>query len=354
MFGPRHYVPVLKVKRGEKRALASVGPGLRQRVVPLLEIVERNSDKTLQDHLNTGFKDLPLSLQGYLRCLLDLREIAPDGAAGATMTFARAVNEGINFTPVTGISRTADVAAAVALYQEKGIAIRLTRDEFETGQLAADLTAFMGMHNLVPENVDLIVDLGQLENMITAGIMALTRAFLDDVPDHAQWRTLTVTGSAFPRSMGVVPTDSSANIERSEWLAWKDGLYANRAALVRLPTFSDCAIQHPVGVEGFDPRIMQVSASIRYATNDNWLLIKGRSTRNVRAVDQFPQLATLLVYGPLRNAFAGAPHCDGCKLAQDAANGYSGLGSAEIWRKIGTIHHITAVVQDGLAALQWP
>ena len=285
---------------------------------------------------------------------LDLREISFDGAAGATAAFARAVNEGINFTPVTGISRTADVAAAVALYPDNGIAIRLTRDEFETGQLTADLLAFMAAHNLVQEHVDLIVDLDQLENMIPAGIMALSAAFLADVPDHARWKTLTVTGSAFPRSMAVVPTNVSANVARFEWQAWRDGLYAGRAALVRLPTFSDCAIQHPAGVEGFDPRIMQVSASIRYATNDHWLLVKGQSTRNIRAANQFPQLAALLVYGALRNSFAGVTHCEGCKLAQDAANGQGGLGSAEVWRKIGTIHHITTVVQDGLGALQWP
>ena len=65
MFGPKHYVPVLKVKRGEKRALAEVRPRLRQHVVPLLEIVERTSAPTVDKHLTTGFRDLASSLQGY-------------------------------------------------------------------------------------------------------------------------------------------------------------------------------------------------------------------------------------------------------------------------------------------------
>ena len=39
-FGPRHYVPVLKVKRGEKTALQSVALDLRAEITPLLEIVE--------------------------------------------------------------------------------------------------------------------------------------------------------------------------------------------------------------------------------------------------------------------------------------------------------------------------
>ena len=41
-FGPHHYVPVLKVKRGEKKALQCIAPGLQPKVTPLLEIVEKN------------------------------------------------------------------------------------------------------------------------------------------------------------------------------------------------------------------------------------------------------------------------------------------------------------------------
>ena len=69
-FGPRHYVPVLKVKRGEKKALASIAPMLRQHVFPLLEIVERKTaESTIDKHLSKGFKDLASSLRGYARCL---------------------------------------------------------------------------------------------------------------------------------------------------------------------------------------------------------------------------------------------------------------------------------------------
>ncbi len=360
-FGPNQYVPVLKVKRGEKRALASISPGLRQHVTPLLEIVVRRTttiaDKappTVDEHLSTSFTDLVSSLHGYARCLLDVREIAPDGPAAAAEAFTRASIAGISFTPVTGMSRTADVTAAVAYSSTRGIGIRLTRGEFEGGHLAADLIRFLSAHGLTPNSVDLIVDLGPVEELVTAGVVALTKAFLADVPNKGEWRTLTVTGSAFPQSMGVVNRNSSARIARSEWLAWRDGLFPRRATLERLPTFSDCAIQHPVGVEKFDPTKMHVSASIRYASGNNWLLVKGESTKVTPSRVQFPQLATRLVYGQLRSDFASAGHCAGCQMAKDSADGLSRLGSAEVWRKIGTIHHITTVVQDDLASLPWP
>lgn len=354
IFGPSHYVPVLKVKRGEKKALACISPSLRQYVVPLLEFVERTTAPTVDKHLSTGFRDLASSLSGFARCLLDVGEMEPDGPQAAAEAFRRAVTEGISFTPVTGMSRTADVASAVARGNVGGIGIRLTRREFEGGRLTTDLNNFLSANGLTPDRVDLIVDLGPVEDLITPGVITLTDAFLADVPNKGQWRTLTVTGSAFPQSMGVVGRNSSTRIERSEWTAWRDGLYARRPTLERLPTFSDCVIQHPTGVENFDPRFMQVSASIRYALANDWLLVKGESTRANPARIQFPQLATQLVYGQLRSYFVGAQHCEGCRMARDSADGVVGIGSPEVWRRIGTIHHITTVVHDDLASLRWP
>ena len=287
-FSSRHYVPVLKVKRGEKKALAHISPTLKQNVVPLLEIVARNQEKDVNEHLKTSFRDLASSLQGYTRCLIDAREIEPDGVLGADEVFRRASAERIPFTPVTGISRTADVAPAIAFSRTRGIGIRLTREDFESHRLPAELNSFLSAKGLTPDRVDLIVDLGSIEKLIAAGAIALAQAFLAAVPNQRRWRTLTVTASSFPKSMGIVARNSSKRVERSDWLAWRRGLFDRRATLERLPSFSDCAIQHPDGVEGFDPKIMQVSASIRYASRGDWLLVKGESTRAKKSTYPVP------------------------------------------------------------------
>jgi hypothetical protein len=350
-FGSNHYVPVLKVKRGEKAALLALAAPLCSRITPLLEIVERKADTApnIGKHLGTAFKDLASSVTPFGRCFLDAREIAADGAAAAAEVFQRAATAGIVFAPVTGLSRTADVAAAMA-HRQHGLVLRLTRDEFEMGKLTTAIVRFLTTHGLSPEQVDLIVDLGAVDQMVADGIMALTDAFLADVPDHTRWRTLTVSACAFPMSMGGVERHSQSLVERGEWIAWRDGLYARRNSLARLPTFSDCGIQHPKGVEDFNPRTMQVSAAIRYALPDNWLLIKGESTRQTPPSEQFPVLATRLVYGHLRGYFSDPTHCRGCALMKDAADGAPNLGSAEAWRKLGTIHHMTTVM-DELAVL---
>ena len=349
-----HYVPVLKVKRGEKRALREISPILKPRVMPLLEIVElTDTRKTLNQHLDTAFRDLAVSLRPYTKCLLDNRELLSDWPRASEDILGRAMSEGMVFAPVTGISRSSEDINSAMNYRENGLALRLTRAEFEGGMFPAALHRFLVQYELTPEEIDLIVDLGPVDNLIAPGVAALTNAFLNDVPYHADWNTFTVSACAFPFSMGRVGRNSHDFVPRTEWVAWLNNLYQRRLTLSRLPMFSDCAIQHPVGVEGFDPRIMQVSAAVRYTSSDDWLLIKGESTRARAPSIQFPELATTLVYGHLQQYFLQATHCNGCTSIQHCADGQSGHGSAEAWRRYGTLHHITRVLED-LATLTYP
>ena len=351
IFGGDHYVPVLKAKRGEKHALSSIAPPMQAKITPLIEVVEIADGKMLQEHLETAFRDLAESVQRYPRCFLDPRELGESDAVASDAMFRHARQRGIDFTPVTGISRGAQISVAIK-YGNSGVALRLTRHELERGGLRSRVGDFLSDHRLEPPQIDLIVDLGAVQDFVPAGVARLAKTFLNEIPMIHGWRTLTLSSCAFPLSMRAIDRDSFAVFDRSEWLAWKY-LYAERGRLARLPTFSDCAIQRPEGVEGFDFRFMEVSAVVRYALSEEWLLIKGQSTRRVSAKHQFPRLATRLVYGHLRRFYSGASHCQGCRQAKEAADGASGFGSAEVWRRLGTIHHITTAM-EGVGRLSWP
>jgi hypothetical protein len=352
-FDANHYVPVLKVKRGEKKALTLLSRTVKAKITPFLEIVERANDKNIEEHLQTSFKDFFEAVSGFHRCFIDTREIAADGPAGAEAVFQWATDTGINFTPVTGISRTVDLEAALD-FKDNGFALRLERCEFEAGGLAGNIDAFLSRHNLFPEDIDLLIDLGAVDTMILTGVRRFARAFLEEVPYHERWKTFTLSASAFPQSMSVIKKRYSyVTIDRIDWMAWRDGLHSRRTRISRLPTYSDCGIQHPAGVEGFDFRTMQSSASIRYAITDNWLLIKGESTKITLPSQQFPSLARALVNQRVGTYYCGTNHCRGCSGMMECANGQSGYGSQEAWRRLGTVHHITKVVED-LEALPWP
>ena len=343
------YVPVLKLKRGEKKALSLVPIALRQRVVPVLDVVQNASGRPLDEHLDTVFRGLPSSLVGYSRCFIDAREIEDDDPRATDMVLNRAQAEGMRVLPVTGITRTSGVAAALA-HRAHGLGLRLLKSEFESRNLAPLLQRFMGRYGLIPEGVDLVLDLGAVADMIAHGVSALTRAFLADIPELGRWRTVSIVACAFPLSMRGIGRHAHKRVDRSEWISWRDDILRYQQECGRALVFGDYVIQHPAGVENFDPRTMPVSATIRYALDDAWILIKGESTRVVSARDQFPALATKLVYGRLRAIYKGSWHCPGCSSMKVAADGGTGFGSAEAWRRLGTIHHICQTL-DGLNAL---
>lgn len=356
-FGPDHYVPVLKLKTSEKSALPRLATPVCSRVTPLFEVVERREVPetktkpaylpTVNEHLTKAFKALAPAIAPFSHYFVDCREMAADGAAAASDAFARAAALGRPFVPVTSISRTADVAPALA-YGSFGIAIRLSVEEFEAGTLPSTLPAFMKLHGLKPQSVDLIVDLGAVDHMVASGVETLAAAFLADVPAPALWRTFSLSACGFPKGLGEVKANSSATPERLEWNHWRDELHGKRGALARLPTFSDCGIQHRSGVEGFDGAKMKASAAIRHAMHTVWHLEKGVNIRDNGGA-QFQGLATNVL-----SATSAAPvHCEGCKALHATALNPKGYSSLRKWREFGTIHHITLTVES-LAALPWP
>ena len=348
MFETVRYVPVLKCKRGEKKALEQLAVEVKASILPFLEIVEMKEGTHLRDHIKTSFHSLDLALPPGFEFFLDPMEVSrvhPEAAASIFNTAARA---DLTFIPVTGINRTSEEkAAAMRFGVPRGVCLRIGRKELEQGRVSAGLSAFAKEGGADLSRSDLFLDMGPIENLVVPGVVAMARAFISSVPEIRAWRRVILSGSAFPRSMGILGPNEYDHVARTEWVAWRDEILGGALQGDRVPTFSDCGIQHPLGVEGFDPRLMAVSAVVRYAEGDSWLLVKGRSTRKVRPGLQFPRLARLLSSGGrLESHYAGPSHCHGCNDIEACAQGQPHLGSAEVWRRIGTVHHITTVVEQ--------
>lgn len=338
-----HYIPVLKLKRAEKAALALVSEEYKAAVTPFFEVVERG-DKHLDQHLDTAFTGLRFALTGYTRCFLDPREVIAGDPTNFTNVFDRAKAECITFTPVISIADLEFTSEAMS-YGDGTVALRIDRNYLESKSSCEEILSDIKGFGLNPINTDLFVDIGSIDEMILPGFRALSESVLSKFPELLSWKSFTLTASSFPKSMGLVVRNSHCITERIEWNSWLNASREVTAPDDRSPTYSDCGIQHPIGVEGFDPRTMQVSATIRYTLSDGWLLIKGQSTKAVPAKLQFPMLARKLVSGELAEYYYGVDHCAGCRLMEHAAEGAPNLGSAEVWRKLGTVHHITVVAQ---------
>lgn len=357
-FSFNHYVPALTWKRAEQAALQSLAVAARAQITPLIDIVPIPVDldtggqkKTLEEHVDPAIARINTAW-GAAEFFLDPAEVALDlnaqNQSGAVHVFAHAASLGLQFVPVTGLLRTPPEIAAALAHTQRGVALRLEADVLAMPNMPALLTGFLQVHHLQPARVDLILDLGAVVGMPSFAITSTAQAQIQRVPNLGAWRTLTILASAFPLNLaGIVGT---TQFPRDEWQAWSS-LHAMRATLPRMPAFGDYLIQSPDVQEGYDPRFMPMSPAIRYTLDNEWLILRGQSSKHQRLAAQYPNLAAQLIASS--PPYYGQAHCQGCRDAAACAAYAAGFGSPEAWRRLGTMHHLTVATAQ-LGAVAFP
>jgi hypothetical protein len=339
----RTYVPILKAKEGEYKAFPDLDPTLRTIVVPMFEILPLQ-DTDVDGHINQAAEKFAKHLINWPRVMIDFGLV--DGGARMRSSihpveafFARLRLDSVNGVPVVSLASDIaylDAVANVIATDHRGMCLRLKIDDMSTPHLASGIDSVLRTTGCAANNTDLVVDFGPVSNGKLAALTATT-AF-KGLPNVQEWRTLSFAGTAFPESLASVPLSSFTLIERKEWTAW---MALRSAGLPRMPGFGDYGISHPE-LPKIDPRIMSMSANIRYTTNGSWLCAKGKGVK-LHGYGQFFSLCADLVK---RREFAGPAFSQGDRHISDCAAKRTTCGNATTWRWVGNVHHITAVARE--------
>lgn len=349
------YVPVLKGKEGEFAALESLGLPERDGLVPLIELpgvpydhAKEEDAKTIDQHLSglgarirKSWHDGPLFLD--LRLCESLA--VADGRNALSVALADCVAQHVDVRPVVTTFSCADYKTAATNFlaaSRSGACIRLLPDNFdEERDLHADLDDLLGELRLRHADVDLMVDHGALPAADRSTNVQLTRARFQAVPDAARWRTLILAGTSFPPDLSDVEAQTIERLPRREWDLW-EALQRRPNQLPRADlVFADYVISHPVSLE-VDPRMMRMSASIRYTAETCWLIVKGRNVRQ-HGFEQYFDLCRRLIQEP---EYKGRTYSWGDGFIANCAEESQGPGNATTWRKVGTNHHLTLVCRQ--------
>jgi hypothetical protein len=168
------------------------------------------------------------------------------------------------------------------------------------------------------------------------------KGLLDQIPDVSKWRSITLTGTAFPQSLPASSFRPKGIAKRHEWLGYK-ALVKLLAKSSRIPTFGDYAVAHP-RTEMIDPRMLDPNAKVKYTIDDEWFIAMGSQVKkNGRA--QYKDICREIVLAnpPI---FMGSPYSYGDKYIDDCAKGTGSTGGTSTWPTVGSNHHITKVVRD--------
>lgn len=358
------YVPVLPTKQGEVTALRDSTPAVLRAMRPLMEVPPLKWDwdddceaETVDQQVAAHGTALPKNLSGLPGFFLDMPHVA-DGAlmqSGAhpvadLLTRCRAA--GLPVTPVTGPERHASYRAAVtAALDHRGVMLRLRGAQVSATMTTTLLADELHALGIAANQVDLMIDIGRIEaepSVLAVGVGALLRH--PTVTQHA-WRSITVASGGFPESMsafnGVGQWEATRH-DRDLWMA----VVAQLQATERVPWFGDYAVQVP-DPEAINPKVMTMSANIRYTSEQDWFVLKGRtiSGKNAKATfEEFRVLCGHLVNMP---QYRGEHFSEGDRYITGCAAGTESTGNAGTWRKNGTSHHLAHVV-DALASTGAP
>ncbi len=357
MFDHMHYVPILKGRNGEYGALQAMFADEKATITPVIEIPPipwdfKNDEpaKTIDQHLLKVDSNLERSwgLDGVL--FVDLlwigeAERMADGEHPLTHVFQKVRKKGVQGIPVTGLARGNEYQLAVRdviSADRRGVCFRLQREDFEGFQdLHSQISALFSTLGGSASETDFILDLRALNGQGDPSINV--PSMIRSVPHLKRWRSFILGATAFPVDLIGLPPSEISLIPRSEWILWRD-LVARRL-VPRLPTFADYGIAHPQPSE-VDPRVMRASASIRYTTDESWLILKGKNLKD-HGYSQFHQVSRNLLNDP---HYSGPQFSWGDRYINECARGRASCGNLTTWRKVGTSHHI-AYVRQQLATL---
>jgi hypothetical protein len=206
MFGSDHYVPILKAKQAEFRALGRLTTEVRSGLTPLVELEPFGADggydlDKLSRDLGAGWgapgtEPRPL--------FLDPLDAGIAGALSALLSRTRTL--AVPAVPVTSPGRPSAYQREVArAHQHDGLGacLRLREANFAGGRraLLQSVDEVLDVIELSPANVDLVVDLGNVFQAGADAIAARALAYLTETAHLDAWRSLTVASGAFPQNL---------------------------------------------------------------------------------------------------------------------------------------------------------
>jgi len=344
------YVPVIRWKRAERLALQAIPNDLKSSIHPLIEFIPEDFLKIEKGEIlkkvlekrgeiskswghNTFFLDFShITELLFNKHSLQIEDIFIEGMASTKLTPILVIHPGYS-------SRTLSVYAQLVKELRIPCAIRIPKSWFSIPTLKDTLEKILATLGIESEKTRLILDYQIWEaNQLSVEIV------LNNISQNSKWLDLTALCGAFPKDLTQFSVGQH-ELNRSDFHFWRD---QNRD--VKKLNFGDYTTQH--AVYNPPPARANFSASIRYASHNYWVIMRGESVfkDDGPGFDQWPANAQLLCE---RNEYCGSVFSAGDKYIGEMSTSMDKTGNAGTWLQAGINHHITFVVQQ-LASLGAP
>lgn len=352
------YVPVLVAKMGEAKSLKTLrdhSADTCSHIVPMFVAppveMDYEAGKPKKSAPEQARKVADLIGGCWVgSAFLDGHQLLDGGRGGAPhaleAVMRQAAQQGIDLVPVVSVvcsdAYLEAVARVLAPMANPELCIRMAPSQWPSQDEAPGLSGILKRFGLTPEQVHLMLDLGAAvaaETSVMAGA-----AELRHLQDLDRWRSVILAGAGMPDQM---PTGKGIHeIDRTDWEVYTEVRRRQASNGLREPSFSDYAVAGPNLVLDIDPRLMSISATIRYTTEDRWLIAKGDLFKGPGGRSQGGGAAVDAAVSLKAHGLFAVEHCATEKWVADVAAGAISGGNPTTWRTQGTFHHLVVVTQQ--------
>lgn len=323
------YVPIIKWKQGEQEALKELDDNIKDKIMPLIELTTdiklENLEETLKLWENRYF---------YFDIIPEFYE-----EYGGKIYFDLLEKCNANHViPVIFPSDDINIIKKIYNYSKNGIAIRITPNDLDN--LDENFLKLKDHFNY--SDIDIIIDLKEVNESNLSEKKIVVKALLPNIPEIDTFRNVILASSAFPQSLSGFEKYEITQIKRYDYQLWKSLLSLEDKYNIKL-IYSDYAISSPGFVE-FKP-YMVLSYNLRYSTYDSFVIIKGDpiSKGGLDPGNVISSCEKIIRH----EEFLGEDYSWGnkyiCTRCEKDTKNFGNLGT---WRKVGTNHHITLVVNQ--------
>ncbi|MCH7883567.1 beta family protein [Patescibacteria group bacterium] len=378
MFNSKHYIPILKWKRAELRALKGLSEKDRDQITPLIELVMpmvpiykdpkkkiKKSQAEMLEEIVAKFKtkritEIPkeiLASWGKRPIFVDFSLLYNTESATQIKIYAlhkiitAGVDLGLKIIPLLNLSDDHELKRAICSVSkeyDQGICLRITPSDLSDTEkveaLSKKIDGFLSDFDLNEKNIDLLID---IKEQCDQYLKCLHSS--QNIKNLTKWRNFIFACGAFPANLSKCKLDEPTLLPRIDWKNWlkytRDKAKDNK--LSRVPIFADYAIRNPIFNESL--QYFSSTTSIKYTIDNDWVIMKGK----IRDYPLYLVNAKLLVEDT--EYFYGEAFSSGDEYVAQKAKHYheyiknpsiKGTGRSEDWIAMGTNHHLALVVHQ--------
>lgn len=335
------YLPILKLKEGELRALSDLGADVKGQMTPLFEMVPAGDTHAPPDHADRRMGRLAKVWEMDLPVMIDLGlQLQYDGLDPITVHehAANAAEEhGLNIIPVVRPSDEPPFSdAATTLISERdlgAVAIRVRLEDLlvDLSDACAWIIARAG---LTPGEAHVVVDLEDNVDPLRA------QRLLERIPHIENWGSVTLAAGAFARP----EVHGLERVSRDDWRTWNDLDLGRERVGGRHVTFGDYGTLRTEYQDFSDvpAGAMRVPVRLVYTGEQNWLHIS-RKYDQTMGWDAIYDVCRQLVEQP---EWRGRDYSPGDEAIHERAQGGGSTGGPTEWIRWGVAHHFTLVTRS--------